>query len=109
MQNDDPDFFPNIASNDFVLKQLQDANWIIANLTTPANLFHVLRRQTALPFRKPVNNLVTESKIQVSIAFLTPLRYCESAENIAATCAEAHNARLHRWQFVSITLTRNRT
>ena len=55
MQNDDPDFFPKIASSDFVLEQLQDANWIIANLTTPANLCHILRRQMALPFRKPVS------------------------------------------------------
>lgn len=29
-------------------------NWIIANVTLPANLFHLLRRQLAWPFRKPL-------------------------------------------------------
>jgi 2-oxoglutarate dehydrogenase E1 component len=29
-------------------------NLIVANLTTPANIFHVLRRQLAWPFRKPL-------------------------------------------------------
>ncbi len=31
-----------------------DFNMIIANVTTPANYFHLLRRQLAMPFRKPV-------------------------------------------------------
>ncbi|CAF4697287.1 unnamed protein product [Rotaria socialis] len=34
--------------------QLDDTNWIVANITTPANFFHILRRQLALPFRKPL-------------------------------------------------------
>jgi 2-oxoglutarate dehydrogenase E1 component len=38
----------------FVAKQLHDTNWIVANCTTPANLFHLLRRQIYLPFRKPL-------------------------------------------------------
>jgi len=54
MQNDDPDLLPNINEANFDLHQLQTANWIIANCTTPANLFHILRRQVALPFRKPL-------------------------------------------------------
>ena len=29
-------------------------NIIVANMTTPANLFHILRRQLAWPFRKPL-------------------------------------------------------
>jgi 2-oxoglutarate dehydrogenase E1 component len=29
-------------------------NIIVANVTTPANLFHLLRRQLAMPFRKPL-------------------------------------------------------
>lgn len=39
----------------FPLKQLHDINMIIVNASTPANMFHVLRRQIALPFRKPVS------------------------------------------------------
>uniref|UniRef100_A0A674P6V9 2-oxoglutarate dehydrogenase complex component E1 n=1 Tax=Takifugu rubripes TaxID=31033 RepID=A0A674P6V9_TAKRU len=40
MCNDDPDLF--------------DCNWIVVNCSTPANYFHVLRRQILLPFRKPL-------------------------------------------------------
>jgi len=54
MQNDDPDSMPDINDPHFNLRQLQSANWIIANCTTPANLFHILRRQQALPYRKPL-------------------------------------------------------
>jgi len=54
MQNDDPDHFPIITEKDFALKQLRSCNWIIADCTTPANLFHILRRQLAMPFRKPL-------------------------------------------------------
>ena len=54
MSNDDPDIIPNFGQNDFEYKQLQDSNWIIANCSTPANYFHLLRRQLSLPFRKPV-------------------------------------------------------
>merc|ERR1739838_149519 len=54
MQNDDPDHMPDITDPNFSIKELQKANWIVANCTTPANLFHILRRQTCLPFRKPL-------------------------------------------------------
>lgn len=50
MSSDDPDYFPP-ETEDFAVRQLHDINWIIANCTTPANLFHLLRRQIALPFR----------------------------------------------------------
>uniref|UniRef100_A0A671NSB6 2-oxoglutarate dehydrogenase complex component E1 n=1 Tax=Sinocyclocheilus anshuiensis TaxID=1608454 RepID=A0A671NSB6_9TELE len=49
MCNDDPDVFP-----DFAVRQLYDCNWIVVNCSTPANYFHVLRRQILLPFRKPL-------------------------------------------------------
>jgi len=35
-------------------RQIQAANWQIVNVTTPANYFHVLRRQVVRPFRKPL-------------------------------------------------------
>ncbi|XP_034133261.1 2-oxoglutarate dehydrogenase-like, mitochondrial isoform X2 [Drosophila guanche] len=53
MSSDDPDYFPP-ESDEFAVRQLHDINWIVANCTTPANLFHILRRQIALPFRKPL-------------------------------------------------------
>uniref|UniRef100_A0AAQ5X7M9 2-oxoglutarate dehydrogenase complex component E1 n=1 Tax=Amphiprion ocellaris TaxID=80972 RepID=A0AAQ5X7M9_AMPOC len=40
MCNDDPDLY--------------DCNWIVVNCSTPANYFHVLRRQILQPFRKPL-------------------------------------------------------
>ena len=39
---------------EFEMQQLHEINWTICNMTTPANYFHALRRQIALPFRKPV-------------------------------------------------------
>ncbi|CAJ0916554.1 unnamed protein product [Ranitomeya imitator] len=53
MCNDDPDMWPK-ASEDFAVRQLYDCNWIVVNCSTPANFFHVLRRQILLPFRKPL-------------------------------------------------------
>lgn len=35
-------------------KQIQAANWQVVNVTTPANYFHVLRRQVVREFRKPL-------------------------------------------------------
>ncbi|PAV80648.1 hypothetical protein WR25_22871 isoform B [Diploscapter pachys] len=37
----------------FEAQQLHDTNWIVANCSTPANIFHLLRRQVIMPFRKP--------------------------------------------------------
>lgn len=75
---DDPDTTHDFSEPLFETLQLHDCNWqvhhsagsphysIIAscvcllfaqvvNCSTPANLFHVLRRQIAMPFRKPVS------------------------------------------------------
>ncbi|XP_019894314.2 2-oxoglutarate dehydrogenase-like, mitochondrial [Musca domestica] len=54
MCHDDPDTLPPCDCEDIALHQLNETNWIVANCTTPANLFHILRRQIALPFRKPL-------------------------------------------------------
>jgi 2-oxoglutarate dehydrogenase E1 component len=53
MSNDDPDYFPP-ENDQFAMQQLTDCNWIVCNMTTPANYFHSLRRQILLPFRKPM-------------------------------------------------------
>nr|KAF6294166.1 oxoglutarate dehydrogenase L [Pipistrellus kuhlii] len=53
MSNDDSDAYPAF-SEDFEVQQLYDCNWIVVNCSTPANYFHVLRRQILLPFRKPL-------------------------------------------------------
>lgn len=43
-----------VRYTDIAMYQLDKTNWIIANITSPANYFHLLRRQLALPFRKPL-------------------------------------------------------
>ncbi|CAH1960074.1 unnamed protein product [Acanthoscelides obtectus] len=63
MSSDDPDYFPP-ESDDFAIRQLHDINWIVANPTTPANLFHILRRQIALPFRKPLILMTPKSLLR---------------------------------------------
>uniref|UniRef100_A0A8B9UV03 2-oxoglutarate dehydrogenase-like, mitochondrial n=1 Tax=Anas zonorhyncha TaxID=75864 RepID=A0A8B9UV03_9AVES len=52
MSNDDSDAYPEF-SEQFEVSQLYECNWIVVNCSTPANYFHVLRRQILLPFRKP--------------------------------------------------------
>ncbi|XP_075970043.1 2-oxoglutarate dehydrogenase, mitochondrial-like [Anticarsia gemmatalis] len=52
--DDDEDVIPNLDDPLMALKQLRAANWIVANVTTPANYFHLMRRQIAMPFRKPL-------------------------------------------------------
>lgn len=46
---------PQNITEDLAVRQLYDCNWIVVNCSTPANYFHVLRRQILLPFRKPVS------------------------------------------------------
>ncbi|XP_075073099.1 2-oxoglutarate dehydrogenase-like, mitochondrial isoform X2 [Mixophyes fleayi] len=53
MSNDDCDAYPEFTQ-DYDVTQLYDCNWIVVNCSTPANYFHVLRRQILLPFRKPL-------------------------------------------------------
>ncbi|XP_076462504.1 2-oxoglutarate dehydrogenase complex component E1-like isoform X1 [Babylonia areolata] len=53
MSNDDPEYFP-VENDNFEIQQLHESNWFVCNFTTPANFFHAMRRQIALPFRKPL-------------------------------------------------------
>merc|ERR1712083_852369 len=39
-------------------------NMIVANCSTPANYFHILRRQIALPFRKPLVIMTPKSLLR---------------------------------------------
>ncbi|EFW21415.1 2-oxoglutarate dehydrogenase E1 component [Coccidioides posadasii str. Silveira] len=51
LSNEDPRVFP---SPDKIDRQHQDCNMQIAYMTTPSNLFHILRRQINRQFRKPL-------------------------------------------------------
>ncbi|CAG0924608.1 unnamed protein product, partial [Notodromas monacha] len=63
MCQEDPDYFPPETS-EFPVRQLHDINWIVCNPTTPANYFHMLRRQIALPFRKPLIVMTPKSLLR---------------------------------------------
>merc|ERR1712142_979216 len=59
--------FANTAQciiDQFVVKQLNNINMIVANCSTPANYFHLLRRQIALPFRKPLVVMTPKSLLR---------------------------------------------
>jgi len=49
--DDDEDVFPDSVGRQ---SRIQEANWQIVNVTTPANYFHVLRRQLMREYRKPL-------------------------------------------------------
>lgn len=63
MSSDDPDYFPP-ESEEFAIRQLHDINWIVANCSTPANYFHILRRQIAMPFRKALVLMTPKSLLR---------------------------------------------
>lgn len=68
LSDDDPDVYPDTSDCDFVARQIMDTNWIVTNLTTPANYFHALRRQVALSFRKPLINFSPKSVLRHPMA-----------------------------------------
>lgn len=59
--DDHPYHFP---SKEQLARQHQDANMAVVYCTTPANLFHVLRRQVHRDFRKPLINLFSKSLLR---------------------------------------------
>lgn len=63
--NEDPRKFP---SADKLKRQHQDANMQVAYPTTPANLFHLLRRQMHRQFRKPLILLFSKSLLRHPLA-----------------------------------------
>jgi len=46
------------------LQACAELNMVITNITTSANLFHVLRRQVAWPFRKPLVNFSPKANLR---------------------------------------------
>ncbi|KAL7184439.1 hypothetical protein ACSBR2_026570 [Camellia fascicularis] len=52
MSDDNPYVIPEMDPT--LGKQIQECNWQIVNVTTPANYFHVLRRQLHREIRKPL-------------------------------------------------------
>lgn len=59
MADEQPYVLPNIDESKWFTgghlgSQIQRCNWQVANVTTPANYFHLLRRQIHRQFRKPL-------------------------------------------------------
>jgi len=53
--DDDEDVFPDLSTYvNGKQTRIQHANWQVCNVTTPANYFHLLRRQVWREFRKPL-------------------------------------------------------
>jgi 2-oxoglutarate dehydrogenase E1 component len=68
---EDPDNVPEMREEERM--QIQVTNWQVVNVSTPANYFHVLRRQVHRDFRKPLivaspKNLLREKKCTSSLA-----------------------------------------
>ncbi|CEN59466.1 thiamine diphosphate-binding protein [Aspergillus pseudodeflectus] len=63
--NEEPRVFP---SQDKLDRQHQDCNMQIAYMTSPANLFHLLRRQIHRQFRKPLVIFFSKSLLRHPIA-----------------------------------------
>lgn len=64
MCDDDPDTIPEMDPNQ--RRQIQMSNWQIVNASTPANYFHVLRRQVHRDFRKPLVLMTPKSLLRHS-------------------------------------------
>eukprot|EP01088_Endostelium_zonatum_P020649 TRINITY_DN770_c0_g1_i1.p1 TRINITY_DN770_c0_g1~~TRINITY_DN770_c0_g1_i1.p1 ORF type:complete len:1056 (-),score=245.70 TRINITY_DN770_c0_g1_i1:46-3213(-) len=67
----DPDVYPQMSENE--RNQIQKSNMQVVNCSTPANYFHVLRRQMHRDFRKPLI-VVTPKRL---------LRHPRAVSNIA--------------------------
>jgi 2-oxoglutarate dehydrogenase E1 component len=50
------------------LQQCAEDNWIVANCTTPANYFHILRRQIHRSYRKPLVLMTPKSLLRHKLA-----------------------------------------
>ena len=51
---------------------VREDNWIVANCTTPANYFHILRRQLHRDFRKPLVLMTPKSLLRHKLACPRP-------------------------------------
>ncbi|RFU24092.1 hypothetical protein B7463_g12249, partial [Scytalidium lignicola] len=63
--NEDPRIFP---SPEKLERQHQDCNMQVAYMTTPSNLFHILRRQMHRQFRKPLVLFFSKSLLRHPLA-----------------------------------------
>lgn len=77
MCDDDPEYVPEMATDK--RRQIQMANWQIVNASTPANYFHVLRRQVHRDFRKPLVLMTPKSLLRHSACKSTLAEFAEGS------------------------------
>ncbi|GLD98266.1 hypothetical protein PINS_up006963 [Pythium insidiosum] len=63
MTDDDPDVVPVMDEENRM--QIQHTNWQVVNCSTPAQYFHVLRRQIHRDFRKPLISVQPKSLLRL--------------------------------------------
>ncbi|XP_076683094.1 2-oxoglutarate dehydrogenase complex component E1 isoform X2 [Andrena cerasifolii] len=68
-------------------RQLFEINWIVCNLTTPANLFHAFRRQILMPFRKPLVIMSPKSPLRHALA-VSPFADMETGTSFMPVLAD---------------------
>ncbi len=61
------------------LQLCADENWIIANCTTPANYFHILRRQLHRTYRKPLVLMTPKSLLRNKFAVSPKKEFVEGS------------------------------
>ncbi len=59
------------------LQQCAELNMVITNITTAANLFHMLRRQMAWPFRKPLVNFSPKANLRLPATYSSISEFTE--------------------------------
>jgi 2-oxoglutarate dehydrogenase E1 component len=62
------------------LQMCAEDNWIVANCTTPANYFHILRRQLHRSFRKPLVLMTPKSLLRHKLAISDVERFHHRVE-----------------------------
>ncbi len=58
------------------LQQCAELNMVISNVTTASNFFHLLRRQLAWPFRKPLVNFTPKANLRHPGAYSDLTEFC---------------------------------
>jgi len=79
--DEDPDKIPPMQENERT--QIQKTNWQVVNCTTPANYYHVLRRQIHRDFRKP-------------LVIITPKNLLRDKRSTSTLAEMAEGTRFHR-------------
>ena len=74
------------------LQQCSELNMVITNITTAANFFHMMRRQMAWPFRKPLVNFSPKANLRLPATFSNISAFTEGGFTEVYDDANANDA-----------------